>query len=132
MKEILLERKSGCQQIGAQDPAVLAAVPSGGAVHGWVSKPGGFGTDVGIGADPDLGVSGTIRGIGKEPAVRGDRGVELDKFLRNDGGRKFKDVTASAGVGDAGFGASATWLDYGRGLHREHHGLLRRMGSRRP
>ena len=113
MKEILLGRKSGCQQIGAR-------------------KIQRFSQPFQVAEQSDLGVSGTIRGIGKEPAVRGDRGVELDKFLRNDGGRKFKDVTASAGVGDAGFGASATWLDYGRGLLREHHGLLRRMGSRRP
>jgi hypothetical protein len=33
-------------------------------------------------------------------------------LLRNDGGGKFTDVTASAGVGDDGFGSSATWLDY--------------------
>jgi hypothetical protein len=33
-------------------------------------------------------------------------------LLRNEGGGKFTDVTAAAGVGDAGFGASATWLDY--------------------
>ncbi|MGH9337563.1 MAG: CRTAC1 family protein, partial [Vicinamibacteria bacterium] len=33
-------------------------------------------------------------------------------LLRNDGGGKFTDVTAAAGVGDEGFGASATWLDY--------------------
>ncbi len=33
-------------------------------------------------------------------------------LLRNDGGGKFTDVTTAAGVGDAGFGASATWLDY--------------------
>ncbi len=35
-------------------------------------------------------------------------------LLRNDGSGKFTDVTAAAGVGDAGFGASATWLDYDR------------------
>ncbi len=35
-------------------------------------------------------------------------------LLRNDGGGKFTDVTAAAGVGDAGFGASATWFDYDR------------------
>ena len=33
--------------------------------------------------------------------------------LRNDGGR-FRDVTEAAGVGDAGFGASAAFLDYDR------------------
>jgi hypothetical protein len=33
-------------------------------------------------------------------------------LLRNEGGGKFTDVTAAAGVGDRGFGASGTWLDY--------------------
>jgi hypothetical protein len=33
-------------------------------------------------------------------------------LLRNDGLGKFTDVTQVAGVGDDGFGASATWIDY--------------------
>ena len=35
-------------------------------------------------------------------------------LFRNDGGGKFEDVTARAGVGDPGFSTSAAWFDYDR------------------
>src|SRR5436305_979024 len=40
--------------------------------------------------------------------------LDGDRLFHNEGGGKFKDVTAAAGIRNASFGTSAAWLDYDR------------------
>jgi hypothetical protein len=38
--------------------------------------------------------------------------LEGDRLFHNEGGGRFRDVTAEAGIHNANFGTSAAWLDY--------------------
>src|SRR5260370_1248964 len=40
--------------------------------------------------------------------------LEGDRLFHNEGGGKFRDVTAGSGIRNANFGTSAAWLDYDR------------------
>ena len=40
--------------------------------------------------------------------------LEGDRLFHNEGGGKFRDVTATAGIANASFGTSAAWFDYDR------------------